>query len=327
MPVEDGFLELRLIDSEKPPSLPLNLLAAVMIGAPLCLSFGGNLIDSAFCALATIAAYLSSLWIGKLQINAFISIFLSCAVCALLSVALLEAGMTSSLSPVIIASITMFLPGVAITNAARDMLSGDMLAGVARFAEALLIAAAIAGGVVVVLKPWSLVRGGFPYDVITRYPLGLFFIFAFFTTLGFCIQFSVPWRQVATASFIGALGFTLFEFSLLYMGHSIVLASFLASCLVAVAAEFASRAGKDAATLFIIPGIIPLVPGTGMYTAMAYAMQNNFDKSTFAAAQALFIAGGIAVALVIVASFTRIFMAAAARIKAALVQRPRPPVE
>jgi uncharacterized membrane protein YjjP (DUF1212 family) len=324
MSVEDGLRELRLIDGEKPLNLPLNLLAAAMIGAPLCLSFGGGVIDSALCALVTSAAYLSSLWIGKLQINAFIGIFLSCAVCALLSVALLEAGLASSLSPVIIASITMFLPGVAITNAARDLLSGDMLSGVARFAEALVIAAAIAGGVVIVLKPWSLVRGGFPYDVIIRYPLGLFFIFAFFTTLGFCIQFNVPRRQMAAASFIGAIGFTLFEFSLLHLGHSAVLASFLASCLVAAAAEVASRAGKDAATLFIIPGVIPLVPGTGMYTTMAYVMQNDFDKSTLAATQALFMAGGIAAALVIVASFTRTFMASAARFMAA-ARRRRPP--
>jgi uncharacterized membrane protein YjjP (DUF1212 family) len=314
--VEDGFNRLREINRIKPYNLPLNLLGAFFIGASLCLCFGGGVIDSLVCSCITIVAYLMSIWVGKLQLSPFISIFLSCAACSLMSVIGIEIGILSTLSPVIISSITMFLPGVAITNAARDLLSGDMIAGVSRFAEALINAIAIAGGVSVVLKPWSLARGGFPLDEIIRYPLPLFFLLAFLTTLGFCIQFHVPRRQMLPASIIGAFGFCLYEFLLLELSCSAVFACFMASGLVAVMAEFASRAGRDATTLFIIPGIIPLVPGTGMYTTMAYIMQSDFDKAATTGAATFFMAGGIAVAIVIVASLCRIIMASAANIKA-----------
>jgi uncharacterized membrane protein YjjP (DUF1212 family) len=311
--VEAGFERLKEIDRGAPYGLALNVFAALIIGAPLCLSFGGGLLDALFCALVSALAYLISIGTARLQLNRFICVFLSCAGCALLSAAALELGLTATLSPVIIASITMFLPGVAITNAARDLLSGDMLSGTARVAEALIIAVAIAGGVGVVLKLWSLARGGLPSDEVILYPMHLFFIFAFFTTLGFCVQFHVPRKHMLFASLIGASGFCLFQYGML-LNYSTVFASFFGAGLVAALAEFCSRAGKDATTLFIIPGIIPLVPGTGMYATMVYTLQSDFANAVSTGSKTLIVAGGIAIALVIVSSLTRILMASQRKI-------------
>ena len=47
----------------------------------------------------------------------------------------------------IISSIMPFVPGAAITNAVFDILHGDYLSGVARAAEAFVIAAAVALGI------------------------------------------------------------------------------------------------------------------------------------------------------------------------------------
>ncbi|MDR1572142.1 MAG: threonine/serine exporter family protein [Clostridiales Family XIII bacterium] len=312
--VEEGFQQLRAIDRIGPYSLPANLAGAIFIGFSLCMSFGGGILDSVFCALISAAAYLASMFVEKLRINAFVSTFLSCAACTLLSVLTLESGLGSALSPIIIASITMFLPGVAITNAARDMLSGDMLSGVARLSEALIRAIAIACGVGAVLKVWSLAGGGLPYEDMIVYPMYMFFIFGFLTTFGFCIQFHVPGRQMAPASLVGALGFCLYEYVLIDRGGSVIFAALVASGLVAALAEFFSRAGKDATTLFIIPGIIPLVPGTGMYITMTYVMQSDFANVAESGTRTFITAGGIAVALVIVASISRLLMATAARI-------------
>jgi uncharacterized membrane protein YjjB (DUF3815 family) len=111
------------------------------------------------------------------------------------------------------------------------------------------------------------------------------------------------------ASLAGAFGFCLYEYGTLYEGYSAVLACLLSAGLVAVLAEVFSRAGKDAATLFIIPGIVPLVPGTGMYTTMAYIMQNDFANAAVSGSQTLFMAGAIAIAIVITASLCRVIMA------------------
>ena len=54
----------------------------------------------------------------------------------------------------------IFVPGVAITNSIRDLLTGDMLAGVSRLAEAMLIALSLAIGAGIILKILAVFGGG-----------------------------------------------------------------------------------------------------------------------------------------------------------------------
>jgi uncharacterized membrane protein YjjP (DUF1212 family) len=319
MSVEEGFERLRAIERGKPYGLALNALGALFIGASLCPCFGGRAVDSLFCAFVTVLAYSVYLGVGRLQLNAFTNTFLCCFVCALLAVVGRELGFTSSTAPVIIGAITLFMPGVAITNAARDLLSGDMLSGVARSAEAFITAVAIAGGVGVALKLRSMALGGLPEETSIRYPLYAFLVLAFFTTLGFCFRFHVPRKHWVTASLAGACGFWLYEYSMLLLGYSALFAGFLGAGLVALLAEFCSRAGKDAATLFIIPGIIPLVPGTGMYATMLCMLQSDFASAAETGVRTLLVAGCIAVGLITIASLTR--MAVSAQKKAAALFR------
>ncbi|MFQ7474032.1 MAG: threonine/serine exporter family protein, partial [Anaerovoracaceae bacterium] len=64
-----------------------------------------------------------------------------------------------SYEPIIIGSIMLFVPGVAITNSIRDFLSGDMLSGIARMTEAVLTAVSLAAGAGVMLKLWGVIGG------------------------------------------------------------------------------------------------------------------------------------------------------------------------
>lgn len=52
----------------------------------------------------------------------------------------------------ILAGVIPLLPGLALTNAIRDLMGGELLAGVARGAEALLTAGGLAGGVYIGLE-------------------------------------------------------------------------------------------------------------------------------------------------------------------------------
>ena len=56
-----------------------------------------------------------------------------------------------SSDPVVIGGIMPLVPGVAITNAIRDVMAGDLLSGLSRGLEAALTSAAVAMGVVIVL--------------------------------------------------------------------------------------------------------------------------------------------------------------------------------
>ena len=52
------------------------------------------------------------------------------------------------------------VPGIAITNAMRDIMAGDMVAGISKGAEALLIGAAIALGTALSLGLTGMFMGG-----------------------------------------------------------------------------------------------------------------------------------------------------------------------
>ncbi len=61
-------------------------------------------------------------------------------------------GLMNDLAPVIIGNMMPLVPGVAFTNGLRDLIHGDLVSGIARVVEAILIAFSIALGVGIALQ-------------------------------------------------------------------------------------------------------------------------------------------------------------------------------
>ena len=304
--IDAGFEQLKAIRTSKGYSLWLKVLGAIIVGAFFCPLFNGSFSDMFIAGGISGVSFLISEFIQKLGFPDFIRIFISCAGAAgmVLLAALLGAG--ESVTPVIIAATVIFLPGMAITNAARDFLSGDMLSGVARLTEALIAAIAISGGVSIGIRLWQILGGQMYQDRASFFSPPWFLLFGFFATIGFCFLFNAPKKHIVSVSFIGAIGTFLLSFLTTHYG--IVNASFIGACTIAILAEIFSRAGKDATTLFIIPGIIPFVPGSLLYKTMNSIMEADYEKAASIGTQALLIAGSIAVALVVVATLTRLLV-------------------
>ena len=131
------------------------------------------------------------------------------------------------------------------------------------------------------------------------------FVFALFATFGFCILFHVPLRCMLPAAAIGGMGWFAYQL-LMELGLGITASVFIAACLVALLADICSRLIKEAATVFVIPGILPLVPGAGIYYTMFHFIRGNMDKAGAWGARTLMIAGAIALGLLVVASVIRI---------------------
>ncbi len=131
------------------------------------------------------------------------------------------------------------------------------------------------------------------------------FVFATFATFGFCILFHVPFRCMFPAAAIGGMGWFVYQF-LMELGLGITASVFIAACLVAMLADICSRLIKEAATVFVIPGILPLVPGAGIYYTMFHFIRGNMDKAAAWGTRTLMIAGAIALGLLVIASLIRI---------------------
>jgi uncharacterized membrane protein YjjB (DUF3815 family) len=258
--------------------------------------------------------YLISIGIGKIELAAFIRIFICCLGATLTVLVLSGLHPSHNMTAMIVSAVTIFMPGVAITNAARDLLSGDMLSGVARATDAAVTGLAIAGGAGIIAGIWTVSGGTISADQ-SEFPLPVFAAFGFLMTLGICLIMNAPRKQMVLMSAIGGAGMlSLVGGSAL--GFSALLTTFLGTCIVALLSELASRAGRDATTVFIIPGIIPFVPGFAINEAMYAVLTNDIAQGIERGANALLIAGSIAIALIVVATGARLTMALARRASA-----------
>ena len=81
-------------------------------------------------------------------------------VSAFAAMALTATGLGQNADSIIIGALMALVPGIAFTNAMRDIMAGDMVAGISKAAEALLIGAAIALGTALALGLTRLLMGG-----------------------------------------------------------------------------------------------------------------------------------------------------------------------
>ncbi|MDD4564037.1 MAG: threonine/serine exporter family protein [Eubacteriales bacterium] len=159
--IDDGFRILKEIADRKPYPLLVRILGAALVSSFFALIFQGNISDF-FCAFSVGAcSYILSLLLDRLDTNLFLRGFFCCAVAAFLALGLISIGLGSNFSSVIIGSIMIFLPGVALTNGIRDTLAGDMLSGASKGLEALVIAVSLASGVGMAIEVWMLLGGAF----------------------------------------------------------------------------------------------------------------------------------------------------------------------
>lgn len=158
--VDEGMAILKKIDKKGIYSLPVRLLGAAMISISFCIIFGGSPVDCGVSIISAVLGYLLSVFLTKLNINSFVTGFCSCALVAFIALSAATLINGATYDPIIIGTIMLFVPGVALTNSIRDFLSGDMLAGVARLMETILTAISLAAGAGVVIKLWEIFGGG-----------------------------------------------------------------------------------------------------------------------------------------------------------------------
>lgn len=89
--------------------------------------------------------------------------------------------------------------------------------------------------------------------------------------------------------------------------NSSMAAAFFASMAVAFFSQVFARIQKTPVNVFLVAGILPTVPGAGIYRVVYYLIRNNSNQCTYYLIQTLQIAGAIAMAIFIIDSVFRIY--------------------
>jgi len=137
-------------------------------------------------------------------------------------------------------------------------------------------------------------------------------LFAAIATFGFAMIFNVKRLEAISSGLAGGLSWGLYLYLKASCGSE-ALSFFCAALFSGLVSEVLAKVLKKPATLFVVPCMIPLVPGATLYRTMSFALLGQYDKAFHEGMTALLIAGSIATGIALSASLTRIY--AKARIR------------
>lgn len=138
---------------ERNPTFPLwmQFLGYFLGAGAFALFWGGRGPDALVGGLCGVAIGLCLTFMGRLHTNLFVKTALAAFVSAFLSVALVRAGLGGSTRFAAAGALMTLVPGLVFTNFMRDIMAGDLVAGLLKLVEALLTAGALAIGTFVAM--------------------------------------------------------------------------------------------------------------------------------------------------------------------------------
>ena len=242
-----------------------------LIASSFSLFFGGNFFDAFLSGFIAVVLFAVQNFLGRLRVNSYFSTVL----CSLVG------GFLSNLAYVIylgkveihpsminIGIIMLLIPGIALTNAIRDMFSGDTISGLLRFIEALVLSVAIAWGFAVLASPGSQTAEVHPWLQLAAGIVG---------SLGFSLLFNVRggkrlfWCAVGGGVAWGVVLLVQFAGGTEMMGY------LTGSLILTVYAEVMARIHFCPSTVYIAAATIPLIPGGSLYNTMRFAMDEDWN--------------------------------------------------
>lgn len=123
-------------------------------------------------------------------------------------------------------------------------------------------------------------------------------------TLSYCSNISK--KDIFWGGIVGGLGWFVYSLLIPNEGKAGTESYFWGSIAVALLSELLAYFKKNPATIYLIPGLLPLVPGSGMFQTMQAAVQGNLDQTLHLALKTLTAAGATALAVAIIASLAKL---------------------
>lgn len=145
-PAEDLQVMLDEILKHSHYSKLLRLIGFILTSGGFSLLFKGSFVDAGCAAAISVVVFLIERLFTRLSINGMFYNFISSLISGIMAFRMAAFGFGAHLDKIMIGDIMLLIPGLMLTNAVKDMMNGDTMAGFLRFCEALLTALAIALG-------------------------------------------------------------------------------------------------------------------------------------------------------------------------------------
>ena len=145
-----------ILTADATPTFPLwlQVLGAAALSATLMVLFMDNYdwVDFPAAAIVGAIGYLAYIYFKRFTKVRFLSELIAAMVMGIITVGITHLFPNMITDNILIGALMTLVPGLALTNALRDLFMGDLLSGIVRLFEATLTALALRGGVPIIIK-------------------------------------------------------------------------------------------------------------------------------------------------------------------------------
>lgn len=124
------------------------------------------------------------------------------------------------------------------------------------------------------------------------------FIVSLIATLAFAYLFAAPKSELIYCGLTGAIGWIVYLLSV-ELDCDIAFANILASTALTITARIFSTIRRNPATVYLRPGIFPLVPGAGIYYTSYYFISSDSAKCVAYGSETVIVAGSIVLGILL----------------------------
>ena len=236
--------------------------------------FGGTLRDG---LAAAIIGFIMAM-IDKIEAKFFTPVtktLLVAFAAGICSCLLVMVGIGEHVDMIAIGTIMILIPGLALGNSMRDLLSGDTLAGILRAVQSCIIAVIIAIGYSIAIL---LLEAYCPVIDPAEFSQGMKWVFGALSsligTIGFALIFKISLKRLPIVAIGGVFTYAFYELTYFFT-ENCLFATFIASVFMAIFSEICARGFRAPAVVFLFPCAIPIVPGGALYNSMYNLLKNN----------------------------------------------------
>ncbi|MBP5571473.1 MAG: threonine/serine exporter family protein [Bacteroidales bacterium] len=307
--VEQARERLLEIRASRPKPAWEQILGSAVGSAGFCMIFGGGLLDAAAAFVVGMLLWAFVVFPGS-RMSKPIANIVGSALATLLCIVFERIGFGVSLGNMIVGSLIPLIPGVAFTNGIRDIADEDYIAGATRLLDAIMVFFCIAAGVVVTFMADYLIEGqmilvnGTEPDALCGTIL-MQALAAFVGTVGFSVIFGVPRRNYLQTALVAMIGWVaylaLFRFTVL--GPAI--STFAATVIVASLARAFASWFKTPSTVYLIPGVFPMIPGGGIFWTTFFLVSSRLHMALQSGMLALEVTAAIVLGIVLVSALPK----------------------
>jgi uncharacterized membrane protein YjjP (DUF1212 family) len=144
--LDEALIQLESIINDDAIQYKYSFVYSGISSAFFTVLFGGGLFEFIVALITGLLVSIITKKFEDLHSYQFFSSIISSAAIAVIAILITTIAETGNYNYIIVGGIIPLLPGLAMTNAIRDTIRGDLISGIARATEALLVASSLAAG-------------------------------------------------------------------------------------------------------------------------------------------------------------------------------------